>query len=139
MPPKVMVPVSGSWSVAIMRISVDLPAPFGPSRPYMPAEVMGSRPSAPARRWRTSWRRRECVVPCGLLLPLQDEVIAARVEPQLESWTTVRAPAEGQKRAVLAECPILDPWPQGRRGAVEGGRDPLRRLRDLDDHLLPAA
>src|SRR3954467_2444055 len=34
--PNVMEPVSGSWSVAIVRISVDLPAPFGPRRPYIP-------------------------------------------------------------------------------------------------------
>jgi hypothetical protein len=36
MPSKVTVPLSGSCSVAIVRISEDLPAPFGPSRPNMP-------------------------------------------------------------------------------------------------------
>jgi hypothetical protein len=36
MSPKRMLPSVGVWSVAIVRISVDLPAPFGPSRPYMP-------------------------------------------------------------------------------------------------------
>ena len=33
-------PSSGSWSVAMMRISVDLPAPLGPSSPYMPAGMV---------------------------------------------------------------------------------------------------
>ena len=34
--PSVIEPVSGSCSVAIVRISVDLPAPLGPRRPYIP-------------------------------------------------------------------------------------------------------
>src|SRR6187551_3862258 len=34
--PSVIEPVSGSWSVAMVRISVDLPAPLGPRRPYIP-------------------------------------------------------------------------------------------------------
>jgi hypothetical protein len=33
-------PWSGSWSVAIIRISVDLPAPFGPSNPNMPRGIV---------------------------------------------------------------------------------------------------
>src|SRR5687768_14858297 len=33
-------PVSGSWSVAMVRISVDLPAPFGPRRPNMPRGIV---------------------------------------------------------------------------------------------------
>ena len=40
MSPRRMLPASGSCSVARMRISVDLPAPFGPSRPYMPAGMV---------------------------------------------------------------------------------------------------
>src|SRR5215208_3526234 len=39
-----MVPASGSWSVARMRMSVDLPAPFGPSRPYIPAGMVSVTP-----------------------------------------------------------------------------------------------
>src|SRR5690242_4732993 len=35
-PPSVMEPASGSCSVAIVRMSVDLPAPLGPRRPYIP-------------------------------------------------------------------------------------------------------
>src|SRR3954453_5781631 len=34
--PSVMEPKSGSCSVAIVRMSVDLPAPLGPRRPYIP-------------------------------------------------------------------------------------------------------
>ena len=37
--PKRIVPSVGVCSVAIVRISVDLPAPFGPSRPYMPRGI----------------------------------------------------------------------------------------------------
>ena len=40
MSPSVMLPESGSWSVASVRISVDLPAPFGPRSPYMPAGIV---------------------------------------------------------------------------------------------------
>jgi hypothetical protein len=36
MSPKRIVPLVGVCSVATARISVDLPAPFGPSSPYMP-------------------------------------------------------------------------------------------------------
>jgi hypothetical protein len=36
MPSNRIEPASASCSVAIVRISVDLPAPFGPSRPNMP-------------------------------------------------------------------------------------------------------
>src|SRR5215218_4387896 len=36
MSPSVIEPVSGSCSVAMVRISVDLPAPLGPRRPYIP-------------------------------------------------------------------------------------------------------
>src|SRR4030095_15268385 len=32
-------PESASWSVAIVRINVDFPAPFGPTSPYMPVEI----------------------------------------------------------------------------------------------------
>ena len=39
MPSKLMVPLSGSWSVAMVRISEDLPAPFGPSSPNIPAGI----------------------------------------------------------------------------------------------------
>ena len=38
--PRRMLPSSGSCSVARMRISVDLPAPLGPSRPYIPAGIV---------------------------------------------------------------------------------------------------
>ena len=41
-------PASGSCSVAMMRISVDLPAPFGPSRPNMPGGI-ASETSSSAR------------------------------------------------------------------------------------------
>ena len=37
---KRIAPASGSCSVATIRISVDLPAPFRPSRPYMPAGIV---------------------------------------------------------------------------------------------------
>ena len=33
-------PASGSCSVAIVRIRVDLPAPFGPSSPNMPGGIV---------------------------------------------------------------------------------------------------
>ncbi len=50
------VPASGSCNVASVRISVDLPAPFGPSSPNMP---VGNRQrhvlQALRRRWRRSW------------------------------------------------------------------------------------
>lgn len=36
----VMVPLSGSWSVAMVRINVDLPAPFGPSNPNIPVGIV---------------------------------------------------------------------------------------------------
>src|SRR5689334_2803407 len=43
-----MEPESGCWSVAIVRMSVDFPAPLGPSRPNMPAG-MSSETSCKAR------------------------------------------------------------------------------------------
>ena len=46
----VIEPVSGSWSVAMVRISVDLPAPLGPSSPYIPtgmSSVMSWRARTP--------------------------------------------------------------------------------------------
>src|SRR6186713_1356346 len=43
-----MEPESGSWSVAIVRMSVDFPAPLGPSKPNMPAG-MSSETSCRAR------------------------------------------------------------------------------------------
>src|SRR5690349_71265 len=39
MSPNLMVPAVGSCSVATVRIRVDLPAPFGPSSPYMPRGI----------------------------------------------------------------------------------------------------
>jgi hypothetical protein len=33
---KRIAPDDGVWSVAIVRISVDFPAPLGPSKPYIP-------------------------------------------------------------------------------------------------------
>ena len=45
-----------------------------------------------------------------------------------------RAPAEGEKRLILAERPPLDPRQCTQRGAVESKRDSLRGLRHLDDH-----
>src|SRR6185312_12492011 len=36
MSPSLMLPSSGSCSVAMVRINVDLPAPFGPRRPNRP-------------------------------------------------------------------------------------------------------
>ena len=44
MPSKVMAPESGSCRVAMVRISVDLPAPFGPSRPNMPGGISSETP-----------------------------------------------------------------------------------------------
>src|SRR5919201_4454915 len=41
-------PVSGSWSVAMMRMSVDFPAPLGPSKPNMPCGI-ASETSSSAR------------------------------------------------------------------------------------------
>src|SRR5688572_3521497 len=40
MSPRWIVPPSGSCNVARIRISVDLPAPFGPSSPYMPVGIV---------------------------------------------------------------------------------------------------
>ena len=40
MSPNVIAPESASWSVAIVRMSVDLPAPFGPSSPNMPVGIV---------------------------------------------------------------------------------------------------
>jgi hypothetical protein len=39
MPSNRMLPLDGVCSVAIERISVDLPAPFGPRSPNMPAGI----------------------------------------------------------------------------------------------------
>jgi hypothetical protein len=38
----VIEPESASCSVAIVRISVDLPAPFGPSRPNIPVGIVSA-------------------------------------------------------------------------------------------------
>ena len=38
--PKWIEPSSGSCSVAIVRINVDLPAPFGPSSPNIPCGIV---------------------------------------------------------------------------------------------------
>src|SRR5215467_12205208 len=38
--PSAAEPLSGSCKVASVRISVDFPAPFGPSRPYMPRGML---------------------------------------------------------------------------------------------------
>ena len=40
MSPSVTVPLSGSCKVASVRIRLDLPAPFGPSSPYIPDEMV---------------------------------------------------------------------------------------------------
>ena len=40
MSPNRIVPESGCCSVAIVRIRVDLPAPFGPSNPNMPSGIV---------------------------------------------------------------------------------------------------
>src|SRR5689334_18003524 len=40
MSPRRTEPVSGSWSVASVRIRVDLPAPLGPSRPNIPGPTV---------------------------------------------------------------------------------------------------
>ena len=40
MSPSAIEPESASCSVAMVRISVDLPAPFGPSRPNMPVGIV---------------------------------------------------------------------------------------------------
>jgi hypothetical protein len=40
MPSSVAVPLSASCSVASVRIRLDLPAPFGPSSPNMPAGIV---------------------------------------------------------------------------------------------------
>ena len=39
MSPNLIEPAVGCCSVATVRISVDLPAPLGPSRPYMPRGI----------------------------------------------------------------------------------------------------
>jgi hypothetical protein len=39
-------PASASCSVARVRISVDLPAPFGPSRPNMPVGIVSETRSS---------------------------------------------------------------------------------------------
>jgi hypothetical protein len=39
MSPKRIVPAVGVCSVAMARIRVDLPAPFGPSNPYIPRGI----------------------------------------------------------------------------------------------------
>ncbi len=39
MSPSRTLPESGCCSVAMVRMSVDLPAPFGPSRPNIPAGI----------------------------------------------------------------------------------------------------
>jgi hypothetical protein len=44
MSPKLMEPLSGSWSVAMVRIRVDLPAPLGPSKPNIPAGMRSETP-----------------------------------------------------------------------------------------------
>ena len=48
MSPSWMVPASGRCNVAMVRMSVDLPAPFGPRRPNMPFGIV-SDTSARAR------------------------------------------------------------------------------------------
>ena len=42
----VALPSSALWSVASVRISVDLPAPFGPSSPNMPAGIVSETSSS---------------------------------------------------------------------------------------------
>jgi hypothetical protein len=44
-----IVPAVGAWSVATVRISVDLPAPLGPSRPNMPRGIDRLTSSSSAR------------------------------------------------------------------------------------------
>ena len=56
-------PAVGSCSVARMRINVDLPAPLGPSRPYMPTGIVSDHLSAPARRSDRSSRPGESAIP----------------------------------------------------------------------------
>ena len=52
------------------------------------------------------------------LQAFQDEVVAARVEPQFRCRTAVPAPAEREQRDREAECPALDPLQRSRSGAV---------------------
>ena len=44
MVPKAIEPLSGSCSVAMVRIRVDFPAPFGPKSPNMPAGMRSETP-----------------------------------------------------------------------------------------------
>ena len=46
MSPKRIAPAVGICSVAMQRISVDLPAPLGPSRPNMPRGTSSVTPSS---------------------------------------------------------------------------------------------
>jgi hypothetical protein len=46
MSPSVALPESALCSVASVRISVDLPAPFGPSRPNIPFGTSSETPSS---------------------------------------------------------------------------------------------
>src|SRR5687768_4073868 len=63
--PSVMEPVSGSWSVAMVRMRVDLPAPLGPSSPYMPlgmSRVMSRRARTPLGYVLETPRMARCIV-----------------------------------------------------------------------------
>src|SRR5262249_19264003 len=44
--PSIAVPLSGSCSVARVRIRVDLPAPLGPRSPYIPAGMVSETSSS---------------------------------------------------------------------------------------------
>src|SRR2546421_460121 len=62
----VIEPVSGSCSVAIVRISVDLPAPLGPRRPNIPRGIsrsMSRRARTPLGYVLETPRMVRCIVP----------------------------------------------------------------------------
>ena len=46
MSPSQISPLSGSCKVAMVRMSVDLPAPLGPSSPYMPCGMVSETSSS---------------------------------------------------------------------------------------------
>src|SRR5688572_22731336 len=69
------------------------------------------------------------------LLPLEDEVSAGRVEPQLCCRATASVTPEHQQRAAAAEHPTLDPGQRNRSGAIERECHPFRRPGYIDDHV----
>src|SRR5216684_7690256 len=117
MSPSVIEPESASCSVAMVRISVDLPAPFGPSRPNMPVGIV-SETSCSA------------LTPLGYVLDspsMRSSSMASPSEDRCDPFYGGR----GEKLSYYAEPPeLLRRGATEQRRTVEGppSRDPDRAV-----------